>query len=105
MALRNDEQRILAEIERALVEEDPGLALGFAEWRVVMLGSLVAVVIGVVLMLWGGLVIMVIGVHLASPVLIIIGGIVAAAFPAMAGWRLSACRRRTTFRRGGEGPR
>jgi hypothetical protein len=81
MALRDDERRELAEIERWLVEDDPRLARQFTERPEprALTGTLAAIV----MMLSAGLVIMAVGVRLGAPLLVLIGGVVALAVPAV----------------------
>lgn len=93
MALRDDEQRILTEIERALVEEDPRLARRFGDRSESQGGSLGTVIAGVVMTFGAGLGVLVAGIWLTSPALVLVGVVVTTAFPALAGWRLSARRR------------
>jgi hypothetical protein len=88
MALRDDERRKLAEIERELAQADPRLAHRLAELRPLTRGSATALVAGALAMLASGLIMMVVGVQLASPVLVVIGALLSAGFPALAGWHL-----------------
>lgn len=90
MALRDDEQRTLTEIERHLVEEDPRLAHRFVERPAA--GSLASVIAGVVLTFGAGLAVLASGIRLASPALVLVGVIVTTAVPALVGWVLSAHR-------------
>ena len=91
MALRDDEQRTLTEIERCLVEEDPRLAHQFAERPAA--GALATVIAGVVLTFGTGLAVLAMGIRLASPTLVLVGVVATAAFPALAGWVLSSHHR------------
>lgn len=84
MALPEDEQRRLAEIESGLAEEDPRLARRFSRGRQpVAASTLVAVIVSAVLMLGAGVVVMVFGARLDAPLVVVIGGIIAVAVPAM----------------------
>lgn len=91
MALRDDEQRTLTEIEQCLVEEDPRLAHQFAKRPAA--GSLATVIAGVVLTFGTGLAVLTLGIRLASPALVLLGVVATAAFPALVGWGLSSHHR------------
>ncbi|MQA07394.1 MAG: DUF3040 domain-containing protein [Pseudonocardiaceae bacterium] len=93
MALPEKEQRQLAEIERWLVQEDPRLARRLAESRPTATFTLVLAVLGILTLSAVGLVLMVFGVQLASPVLVIVGALLTVVLPAMLSWRLWSGRR------------
>lgn len=90
MALQDDEQRLLAAIERALLKDDPQLASLFAEQPRVSPATFAGAVVGTVLMLSAGSAFMVIGVKLAAPALIVLGGILAIVVPLLIASRLSS---------------
>jgi len=91
MALRDEEQRTLTEIERHLVEEDPKLANQFAGHSSTR--SLMIVTTGVVVTFAAGIAVLITGIQLASPLLVLVGVIFTMAFPALTGWALSSRRR------------
>lgn len=85
MALPDDEQRRLAEIERALAEDDPRLARRLGHGRQpVSSRSLAALITGSVLMLGTGLVIIVVGAGLGTPMVSVIGVVIAVIVPSLA---------------------
>ncbi|RSM86303.1 DUF3040 domain-containing protein [Kibdelosporangium aridum] len=84
MALRDEEQRKLAEIERGLAAEDPRLASQFTERPKLRTGTIAEIAV----MLMAGSVMAGVGVQLGSAVLIVIGGIVATIVPIMIAARL-----------------
>jgi Flp pilus assembly protein TadB len=84
MALPDDEQRRLAEIERGLAEDDPRLARRFAQGSPATRGAFPAVITAAGLMLGTGLVIIVVGFRLGAPLVIVIGAIIAVIVPALA---------------------
>jgi hypothetical protein len=94
MALHDEEQRQLAEIERRLVEDDPRLARRLATLRPMQSLALVASIAGLLASVVCGLTAMVFGVLLSSPVLIIVGTLLAVFLPTAIGWRLWLRRRR-----------
>lgn len=84
MALPDDEQRRLAEIERGLAEDDPRLARRFAHGQPATAGAFAAMIATALLMLGTGLAVIVAGARLGTPLVIVIGAIIAAIVPAMA---------------------
>lgn len=83
MALPEDEERRLAEIESGLAEEDPRLVRRFARDQPVTASTLAAVITSAVLMLGAGLIIIVLGARLGAPLVVAIGAIIAVVVPAM----------------------
>jgi hypothetical protein len=94
MALHDEEQRQLAEIERRLAEDDPRLARRLATFRPMQSLALVASIAGLLASVACGLTAMVFGVLLSSPVLIIVGTLLAVFLPTAIGWRLWLRHRR-----------
>ena len=85
MALPDDEQRRLGEIERELAAEDPRLARRFAHRQQVTAGMLAAMVSGALILLAAGATLIVMGVRLGQPVVVGIGALVAVVLPVL-GW-------------------
>lgn len=83
MALADDEQRRLNEIERELAEDEPRLARRFAHDRVTA-PTVVALVVAAGLMLAAGVTLIVTGARLGLPVVVGVGVVVAAVVPVMA---------------------
>jgi hypothetical protein len=81
MALADDEKRLLAAIERALLKEDPQLASLFAEQRMVSPARFAWAVFGTIVMLSAGSALMVIGVKMAAPALVALGVALAIVVP------------------------
>jgi hypothetical protein len=94
MALHDEEQRQLAEIERRLAEDDPRLARRLATLRPMESLVVVAAVVGVLASVAGGLIAMVFGVVLSSPILIIAGVLIAVFLPTAIAWRVWRRHRR-----------
>ncbi|PRX47299.1 Protein of unknown function (DUF3040) [Prauserella shujinwangii] len=88
MALRDEEQRQLAEIEQRLVEDDPHLAQRLAKLRPFALGRAGLVVLSVVAALVVGLIVIATGSELDSPALVVLGAALAAGVPTAVIWRL-----------------
>jgi len=82
MALPEDEQRRLAEIEAGLAEDDPRLARRLGSGQAVTVGSLAALIVGAILMLGAGVIIIVSGARLGAPLVIAIGVLIAVIVPA-----------------------
>jgi Flp pilus assembly protein TadB len=80
MALADDEQRRLADIERDLAKDDPRLARRLAERKPVTAG----LVANAVMLLGIGLVIIVVGAGQGKPLVIAIGVIMAVIVPILA---------------------
>ena len=85
MALPDDEQRRLGEIERELAAEDPRLARRFAHQRQVTAGMLAALITGALVLLGAGGTLIVMGIRLHQPVVVGIGSVVAVVLPVL-GW-------------------
>ena len=83
MALPEDEQRRLGEIERRLTEDDPQLARRLATRRPRTAGSIAALIAGVSMLACGVAVIQA-GAALGSPAVMIIGAVIAVIVPAIA---------------------
>ncbi len=83
MALPDDEQRRLGEIERELAEQDPQLARRFARRQPMTAGTLAALLSGALLLLASGIILIVMGVRLGVPAVVMIGVVLALVLPAM----------------------
>lgn len=95
MALRDHEERQLAEIEAHLVDDDPGLAATFDKLETShnsRFTSMLALILGVLCLYVVGLVFLVVGVTLASTFVIICGALLCAV-PVLIGWRVWRSRR------------
>jgi hypothetical protein len=87
MALRDEEQRQLAEIERRLAADDPRLAQRLARLRPLGLPRTVLGIVGVLAAFVTGLVIVIIGAETTSLATGIAGVIIAVGFPTLIIWR------------------
>ncbi|WP_028923832.1 DUF3040 domain-containing protein [Pseudonocardia acaciae] len=88
MALPDDEERKLVEIEQGLASDDPRLAHRFVQLPGPTVGSLVATTIGIIVLLSAGAAIISIGAQLHSPAVIALGAVCTALLPTLAGPRL-----------------
>ncbi|MFC4000293.1 DUF3040 domain-containing protein [Prauserella oleivorans] len=86
MALHDEEQRQLAEIERRLAEDDPRLAQRLATLRPGFGGPILTLV-GLVVLFVAGLAVIAIGAEISSPVLGIFGIVLAVCVPTAIIWR------------------
>ncbi|MBN9743285.1 DUF3040 domain-containing protein [Amycolatopsis sp. A1MSW2902] len=86
MALPDDEQRKLDEIERFLTEENPSLAHRLASARPPGGATLLWTALGLLMLLGTGLVITCVGIQCSAPVVIGAGALLTAIAPAAAGW-------------------
>jgi len=64
------------------------LARQLAEWQPIEASSVAAVLAGVLVTLWAGLIIIAVVVQTASPLLVVVGAMVPAALPALASRRI-----------------
>jgi hypothetical protein len=89
MALREHEERALTEIGQHLAEDDPRLAARLTSGRttVLMLSSRTQFVLGVLVTYVVGLLTIIAGVTVATPVLIGLGAAVTASFPVVVTFR------------------
>ncbi|GAA3567584.1 hypothetical protein GCM10022222_59430 [Amycolatopsis ultiminotia] len=87
MALPDDEQRRLDEIERFLIKENPGLAQRF-DAPPPGIGSMLVNAAGMVLLLGTGLVITSVGIQRGAPLVIAVGAVLTAVVPGVIGWYL-----------------
>lgn len=88
MALRDEEQRQLAEIERRLAEDDPGLAHRLERLRSSVLPGPVRALAGVVLSVVVGLVLAVLGTETGTTAVRLAGLVLATGVPTLIAWRL-----------------
>lgn len=90
MALADDEQRLLAAMERALRMEDPRLVSLFTEQPKVSPAKFAWAVFGTVLMVAAGAAFMVTGFKMSEPALMVLGGALAILLPVWIASRLSS---------------
>ncbi|WP_158891095.1 DUF3040 domain-containing protein [Amycolatopsis anabasis] len=87
MALHDEEQRRLAEIELRLAEENPRLAQRLAELRPIRISGTILAVVAVVGALTIGLTMMTFGAQSSSLILMVLGALLAVVVPTAAVWR------------------
>ncbi|PXY20366.1 DUF3040 domain-containing protein [Prauserella sp. PE36] len=88
MALHDEEQRQLEEIERRLAEDDPRLAQRLEKLRPLGVSRIGLAILGMLALFVGGLVTIAIGAEISSPVLGIVGVVLAVGLPTVIIWRL-----------------
>lgn len=87
MALHDEEQRRLSEIERALAEENPRLDQRLSELRRMRLPGVVLAVLGALCSMVAGLFVMVAGAQTHSSFLIVFGTVLTSGIPTLVVWR------------------
>lgn len=87
MALHDEEQRQLAEIERRLAEDDPRLAERLAALRPAGFAGPMLTAACLVILFVFGLAVIAIGAEISSPVLGILGIVLAVVVPTVIVWR------------------
>lgn len=88
MALRDEEQRQLAEIERRLAEDDPRLAQRLSRLRPFALSSTALAVAALLVCFVVGLAVVAVGTEIGSLPVGIVGAIVGVGLPTLLIWRL-----------------
>lgn len=88
MALPDEEQRQLAEIERRLAEEDPRLAQRLARLRPLALSSTAVAVFVALMCFVVGLIVVAVGTQLGSLPVGVVGAVVGVGVPTLVVWRL-----------------
>ncbi|WP_158896137.1 DUF3040 domain-containing protein [Amycolatopsis anabasis] len=87
MALRDEEERILAEIEHQLAEQEPALDHRLDELRPVRFSGAVLGAGAVLASLAAGLMSMIFGAQTGSPLFIVVGVLLATVVPTGVLWR------------------
>lgn len=87
MALHDEEQRRLSEIERALAEENPRLDQRLSELRRVRLPGALLAVLGALCAIVAGEFLMVAGAQVHSSFLIVFGTVLTSGVPTAVVWR------------------
>lgn len=88
MALHDEEQRRLSEIERALAEENPRLDQRLSQLRGMRLPGVVLALLGALCSIAAGLFVMVAGAQTHSPFLMVFGTVFTSGLPTLIIWRL-----------------
>ncbi|GHF55862.1 putative membrane protein YdbT with pleckstrin-like domain [Amycolatopsis bartoniae] len=87
MALHDEEQRRLAEIERQLAEENPRLAQRLSELRPMRIPGVVVALLGALCSIVAGLFVMTAGAQSHAAFLIVFGAVLTSGVPTAIIWR------------------
>ncbi|MFF5992817.1 DUF3040 domain-containing protein [Prauserella flavalba] len=88
MALHDEEQKQLEEIERRLAEDDPRLAQRLEKLRPLGLSRIGLAILLMLVLFVSGLATIAIGAEISSPVLGVLGVVLAVGLPTAIIWRL-----------------